>query len=337
MSNLEKLEINDSLQFIQNIFEIIKQTHSGSEKENSLLALRNFLKINENLDFNNLSDSESLEDAIKASCPLFGIHDPAVYELLQKGLTMGVHDLEIFNRLIMKLQLDDFYDILAIWPLYFSKSFLLGIDEEYYKRKKGLVDYSYLHPSLREVLCDTYGIFLYEEQIIQVAKIIAGFSDNQANNFFKALKKGISSEHEKLCENFVERSVKNGIEKNLAKKIFETLSSSTFYTVSKVLYAEIAVLVYKLAYLKAHYYIEFMTAYLNQKAKDYLEYINLANKELNKRTSEEKQTFQPQKFGYIDKKAFIYETKAFGYVFIIPEFLTKGKTFKTDGKTIWYE
>lgn len=302
-----------------------------------MLVLKNFLNIKENSDFNNLSDLDSLEEVIRASCPLLGIHDPDVYELLQKGLTYGIHDLDIFNRLIMKLRPSDFSDILALWPLYFSKSFLLGKDEEYYKRKNGLVDYSYLHPSLREVLCDTYGIYLYHEQIIQTAKIIAGFPKKQAKNFFKRLKKAKRADNEILCKTFVESSVKNGIEAELSKKIFETISTSTLYTVSKVQYAEIATCVYKLAYLKAHYYIEFMTAFLNLKAKEYIKYIDLRNKELKQSTSEEQQTFQPKKFGYIDNEAFIYEIKAFGANFSIPEFVSANKVFKTDGKTIWYE
>ena len=336
MSNLEKFEINDLFQFIQNVFEIIKQTHSESEKEKSLFVLRKFLNIKENSDSNNSFESLSFEDAIRASCPIFGIQDPAVYELLQKGLTLGIHDLEIFNRLIMKIQPVDFSEIIAIWPLYLSKSFLLGIDEEYYKRKNGLVDYTYLHPSLRNVYCDTYGIFLYEEQIIESIKIITGLSEENAVELFKTLKNCNPTVYKNICKKFVEDAIKNGIEEDLAKKIFETLHSSTLYAVCKVKYAEIAVLVYKLAYLKSHYFVEFMAAYLNQRAKEYFKYIDLANKETNNTSSENSSEFQAKEYGYIDKEAFIYETKAFGYVFNIPEFLTKEKTFKTDGKTIWY-
>lgn len=337
MSNLEKFEINDLFQFIQNVFEIIKQTHSESEKEKSLFVLRKFLNIKENSGSNNSLESLSFEDAIRASCPIFDIQNPAVYELLQKGLTLGIHDLEIFNRLIMKLRPADFSDILAIWPLYFSKSFLLGIDEEYCKRKNGLVDYSYLHTNLRNVLCDTYGIFLYEEQIIESIKIITGLSEDKTVELFKTLKNCNPAVYDNLCKKFVEDAIKNGIEEGLAKKIFETLHSSTLYAVCKVKYAEIAVLVYKLAYLKSHYFVEFMTTYLNQKAKEYLEYIDLANKETSNILSENDRKFKAKEYGYIDKEAFIYETKAFGYVFNIPEFLTKEKTFKTDGKTIRYE
>ena len=337
MSGFENMQIKELNELLQMIYDVIKQTHSRSEEKKDMLVLKNFLNIKENSDFNNLSDLDSLEEVIRASCPLLGIHDPDVYELLQKGLTYGIHDLDIFNRLIMKLRPSDFSDILALWPLYFSKSFLLGKDEEYYKRKNGLVDYSYLHPSLREVLCDTYGIYLYHEQIIKTAKIIAGFSKKQAKRFFKRLKKAKRAENDILCKTFIECSVKNGIEEELAKKIFETMRSSTLYAVCKFKYAEIATCVYKLAYLKAHYYIEFMTAFLNLKAKEYIKYIDLRNKELKQSTSEEQQTFQPKKFGYIDNEAFIYETKAFGANFSIPEFVFADKVFKTDGKTMWYE
>ena len=201
MPGLENMHINKLKEFLQMIFEIIKQTHSGSENEKDLLVLRNFLNIKENSDFinsatrskttvftktslraegvaiqnflrfncrsnNNLSDLDSLEEVIRASCPLLGYHDPAVYELLQNGFTIGFDDLQLnnFRKLLMKLLPVELSDIIAVWPLFFSRSFMLGIEKEYFNRKNGLVDYSYLHPSLKEVLCDTYGIFLYNEQ-----------------------------------------------------------------------------------------------------------------------------------------------------------------------------
>lgn len=339
MTGFENLEINKLNEFVNNVFELIKDTHSKADivGGKALIVLKDFLNSKFNSDFRNSSDSQSLEDVIRASCPLLGIQDPAVYELLEKGLTLGIHDFEIFNRLIMKLRPADFSDILAVWPLYFSKSFLLGIDEEYCKRKNGLVDYSYLHTNLRNVLCDTYGIFLYEEQIIESIKIITGLSEDNAVELFKTLKNCNPAVYDNLCKKFVEDVIKNGIEEDLAKKIFETLHSSTLYAVCKVKYAEIAVLVYKLAYLKSHYFVEFIAAYLNQKAKEYLEYIDLANKETSNILSENDRKFKAKEYGYIDKEAFIYETKAFGYGFIIPEFLSKEKTFKTDGKTIWYK
>ena len=334
MSGFENIRIKEQNEFIQMIFELIKQTHSGSEEEKDMLVLRNFLNLKENSDFNNLYDL-SLEEVIRASCPLLGIHEPAVYELFQKGFTIGFDDLQIngFRKLLMKLRPVGLSDIIAVWPLYFSRSFMLGIEKEYFNRKNGLVDYSYLHPSLREVLCDTYGIFLYEEQIIKAAKIIAGFSKKQAKHFFKRLKKAKRAENEELSKTFVESSVKNGVEENLAKNIFETLNSSTLYAVCKFKYAEIATLIYKLAYLKAHYYVEFITAYLNFMQKGYLKYIDICD------VSKE---YLAQKYIYLEfmaykKEDFMYETKSFGYEFNIPEHVSADKAFKTDGKTIWYE
>ena len=298
------------------------------------VAIQNFLRFNCRSN-NNLSDLDSLEEVIRASCPLLGFHDPDVYELLQKGFTIGFDDLQInnFRKLLMKLRPVELSDIIAVWPLFFSRSFMLGIEKEYFNRKNGLVDYSYLHPSLKEVLCDTYGIFLYDEQIIQTAKIIAGFPKKQANHFFKRLKKAKRAENEKLCEIFVESSVKNGIEADLAKKIFETMSSSTLYAVCKFKYAEIATLIYKLAYLKAHYYVEFITAYLNFMQKGYLKYIDICD--VSKEYLAKKYIYL--EFMAYEKEDFMYETKSFGYEFNIPEHVSADKAFKTDGKTIWYE
>ncbi len=335
MSGCENMRIKEQNEFIQMIFEVIKQTHSGSEEEKDMLVLRNILNLKENSDTNYLYNSQSLEKTIRASCPLLGFHDPAVYELLQKGFTIGLDDLWIncIRKLLMKLRPVELSDIMAVRPLFISRSFMLGIENEYFKRKNGIVNYSYLHPNLKEVLCDTYGIFLYEEQIIKTAKIIAGFSKKQAKRFFKRLKKAKRAENDILCKTFVESSVKNWIEEDLAKKIFETLSSSTLYAVCKFKYAEIATCVYKLAYLKVHYYVEFITAYLNLMQKDYLKYIGYCD------VSKE---FLAQKYIYLEfnsaeKEDLIYETKSMGYEFTIPEHVSADKSFKTDGKTIWYE
>ncbi len=191
-------------------------------------------------------------------------NDKKTYELIRRGDTTGVFQLESegMKKMLRKIQPSDFSDLVASVALY-RPGPLQNIDQdEFALRKKGKIDPEYPHPKLKGVLEETYGIMLYQEQVMKIANILAGFSLGEADILRKAMGKKKMDVMQSMGEKFIEGCVKNKISKNQAEDIFERMSSFAKYGFNKahsVSYAEIA---YQTAYLKAHYPTEFYAASL---------------------------------------------------------------------------
>jgi DNA polymerase-3 subunit alpha len=190
--------------------------------------------------------------------------DKKTFELIRRGDTTGVFQLESegMKKMLRKIQPSDFSDLVASVALY-RPGPLQNIDQdEFALRKKGKMDAQYPHPKLKPVLEETYGIMLYQEQVMKIANILAGFSLGEADILRKAMGKKKMDVMQSMEEKFIEGCIKNGLSKNQAEDIFERMSSFARYGFNKahsVSYAEIA---YETAYLKAHYPIEFYAASL---------------------------------------------------------------------------
>jgi hypothetical protein len=186
--------------------------------------------------------------------------DPATYALLQSGETTNVFQLEStgMQSLIKRLKPDTFEDIVALCALYRPGPLGSGIVEEYVEGKHGRKKVEYPHPSLESSLKDTFGVMVYQEQVMQAAREMAGFTLGGADLLRRAMGKKKPEEMAKQKEIFVSGSVKNGHMAEDAERVFELMSYFSGYGFNKSHSAAYALIAYQCAYMKAHYPVEFL-------------------------------------------------------------------------------
>jgi DNA polymerase-3 subunit alpha len=186
--------------------------------------------------------------------------DPAVYELLQRGDTVGVFQLESegMRRTLAQVRPSNFGDIIALVSLYrpgpMDNIPLFG------DRKNGRVPLAYPHPMLEEVLKETYGIFVYQEQVMEAAKVLAGYSLGEADLLRRAMGKKIQSEMDAQRARFIEGCAANAIEAPKANELFDLIDKFAGYGFNKSHAAAYALVAYHTAWLKAHHPAEFFAA-----------------------------------------------------------------------------
>jgi len=200
----------------------------------------------------------------------FPLDDKKTYELLSKGETIGVFQLESegMRNLLKDIQPQKFEDIIAVLALFRPGPMKSGMVKEYIERKKDPSKIKYDHPLLEPILKSTYGVILYQEQVMQIAHKLANFTMGEADVLRKAMSKKDPVEMEKMREKFVKGAVSNGVDKGVAEKIFENISKFAGYGFNKSHSAGYALLSYQTAYLKANYPLEYMTALLNSEIGD---------------------------------------------------------------------
>ena len=195
------------------------------------------------------------------------LDDPKVYSLLREGATMGIFQVESagMKDLLAKLRPADFEDITAALALYRPGPLDSGMVDEFTKRKNGRkVDFP--HPALREILGETYGLFVYQEQIMQTASELAGFTMGEADLLRRAMGKKKSSEMRAQRKRFLTGAEKKDIEPKKAAELFDTMEKFAEYSFNKSHSAAYAMITYQTAYLKAHYPAEFMAAFMSVEA-----------------------------------------------------------------------
>lgn len=186
--------------------------------------------------------------------------DPAVYELLQRGDTVGVFQLESegMRRTLAQVRPSNFGDIIALVSLYrpgpMDNIPLFG------DRKNGRVPIAYPHPMLEEVLKETYGIFVYQEQVMEAAKVLARYSLGEADLLRRAMGKKIQSEMNEQRARFIEGAARNDIGASKANELFDLIDKFAGYGFNKSHAAAYALVAYHTAWLKAHYPAEFFAA-----------------------------------------------------------------------------
>jgi DNA polymerase-3 subunit alpha len=190
------------------------------------------------------------------------LDDPKVYELLQKGETIGVFQLESrgMRNLLREIKPEKFEDLIAVLALY--RPGPLGRLESYIKRKRGEEKVEYMHPSLEPILSETYGVIIYQEQVIEIAHRLAGFSLGQADVLRRAMGKKKPEVMEEQREIFVKGAKERGIPEEVAKDIFEDMAKFAEYGFNKSHSAAYAYVSYQTAYLKVYYPKEFMSSLL---------------------------------------------------------------------------
>ena len=188
------------------------------------------------------------------------IDDAPSYQMLARGDTVGVFQVESqgMRRALVDMRPDRFEDIIALVALY--RPGPMANIPTYCARKHGDEESEYLHPILEPILKETFGVIIYQEQVMQVAQQMAGYTLGQADLLRRAMGKKIRAEMEKQREIFVAGAVKNGVPKAQAETIFELLAKFADYGFNKSHAAAYALVSYHTAYMKAHYPVEFLAA-----------------------------------------------------------------------------
>ena len=192
------------------------------------------------------------------------LDDEKTYKLLQSGNTLGVFQLESqgMQRLITDLKPTCFEDLIALVALYRPGPLGSGMVNDFIDRKHGKKEIEYPLPELEDILKETYGIILYQEQVMQIASKLAGYSLGEADILRRAMGKKKKEAMEEQRAVFVERSVKNGIDKQKAEYIFDLMEKFAEYGFNKSHSAAYAYIAYQTAYLKTHYREYFLSALL---------------------------------------------------------------------------
>jgi DNA polymerase-3 subunit alpha len=190
--------------------------------------------------------------------------DSQTYQLLSSGATNGVFQLESagMKELLVKLKPEVFEDIIALVALYRPGPLGSGMVDDFIKRKHGVEPVEYVLPQLKDVLGETYGVIVYQEQVMRIATLLADFSLGDADMLRRAMGKKIPAEMEKQRERFLEGARKKKINPEMAERIFELMAKFAEYGFNKSHSAAYALIAFQTAYLKAHYPVEFMAALL---------------------------------------------------------------------------
>ncbi len=198
------------------------------------------------------------------------LDDEPTYEMLRQGDTTGVFQLEGggMRSLIKQLAPDRFEDIMALISLYRPGPLGMGTHVEYAERKHGRKPVEFPHPDLEEILGQTYGVIVYQEQVMQIAVRMAGYSMGEADLLRKAMGKKIRAELAKHHQVFVERCVERGYDRRLAEGMFDLITPFADYGFNAPHACAYAYVAYQTAYLKAHHPIEYLSALLTSVKDD---------------------------------------------------------------------
>ena len=190
--------------------------------------------------------------------------DKKTFELLASGQTTGVFQLESsgMRDLLIRLKPACFEDVIALVALYRPGPLDSGMHNEFVERKNGRVAVTYLLPELEPILKDTYGVIVYQEQVMNIASVLTDYSMAEADNLRKAMGKKIADIMVQERERFLSRAKKKGVDQEKAEKIFDLMEKFGRYGFNKAHSAAYAMIAFQTAYLKAHFPVEFMAALL---------------------------------------------------------------------------
>jgi DNA polymerase-3 subunit alpha len=196
------------------------------------------------------------------------LNDKKTYELFCSGKVQGVFQFESvgMRENLQRILPDSIEDLMALTSLY--RPGPMENIPTYIACKFGHKKPQYLHPILEPILSSTYGVIIYQEQVIEIAKTLAGYSLGQADLLRRAMGKKIASEMRKQEEIFTLGAENNGIEESIASEIFHLVAKFAGYGFNKSHAAAYSIISYRTAYLKAHYTIEFFVAFLNLELQD---------------------------------------------------------------------
>ena len=237
-----------------------------------LLGLRNLTVMKETCDIIRKRGGEPPDLAN------LDLADKKTYQLLASGQTTGVFQLESsgMKDLLMRLKPACFEDIIALVALYRPGPLDSGMHDEFVERKSGRVPVTYALAQLEPILRDTYGVIVYQEQVMNIASVLADYSMAEADNLRKAMGKKIGEIMAQERERFVSRAKKKGVDEDKAERVFDHMETFGRYGFNKAHSAAYAMIAFQTAYLKAHFPVEFMAALLTSEmnsTEDVVKYI----------------------------------------------------------------
>ena len=190
--------------------------------------------------------------------------DKETLELLRQGDTLGVFQMKSFGmvKTLKSIAPTNFVDLISVVALYRPACILTGMLDEYIERRQGK-PFEYLDERLKEPLGETYGIMVFQEQIMRVCQIIAGYSMAEADTVRRAVGKKDYDLMQEITAEFVDRAVANGTDRTVAETILEQIVAASQYSFNKAHSQSYGYMAYITAYLKAHYPLEFYVATIN--------------------------------------------------------------------------
>lgn len=244
-------------------YTMIEDEHIGLLKMD-FLGLRNLTIIHNAL---KMVEKRTGEKVDINNIPL---DDEATFELLQRGDTDGVFQLESagMKKLVKDLKPSVFEDLGALVALFRPGPLNSGMVDDFVQRKHGRQKIEYAHPDLEPILKDTYGTIVYQEQIMQIFQTLADYSLGQADNVRRMMGK---KQLDKMAEQkglFVQNTASHGMSQKDAEKLFEQIEQFAAYCFNRSHSAAYAFVAYQTAYLKAHYPVEYMSALLSSVSND---------------------------------------------------------------------
>lgn len=245
-----------------------KEGNVVTQYDKEIVEKMGLLKI----DFLGLRNLSTISDSVKLIKELYGTtididrlppNDPAVYAMYQKGTSKGVFQVESrgMRQIMKELKPNSLEDIIALIALYRPGPMLLIKD--FIRNKFHPQEIVYDHPDLEPILKNTYGICVYQEQVMRIAQVMGGFSLGQADILRKAMGKKKKELMEEQKKNFINNAVERGYAKEIATKVFTNLEYFAGYGFNRAHAAAYGVISYQTAYLKANYPIPYMTSLLN--------------------------------------------------------------------------
>ncbi|MBW2237115.1 MAG: DNA polymerase III subunit alpha, partial [Deltaproteobacteria bacterium] len=221
-------------------------------------------------DFLGLKTLTVIDDAerrIRAQQPGFSVEqapldDETTYALLGRGDTVGVFQIESagMTELTVKLRPTEFKELIAIVALYRPGPLNSGMVEDYISRKHGLTKVEYLHPEIEELTRSTLGVIVYQDQVLQIANQMAGYSLGEADLLRRAMGKKVPEEMEKQRDRFVSGATERGVDQATSTKVFNLMAEFAAYGFPKAHSTAYALITYQTAYLKANHPREFLAA-----------------------------------------------------------------------------
>ncbi|HRG71026.1 MAG TPA: DNA polymerase III subunit alpha [Thauera aminoaromatica] len=191
-----------------------------------------------------------------------GFEDPAAYQILKDANTTAIFQVESdgMKKLLKKLAPDRFEDIIAVLALYRPGPLGSGMVDDFILRKKGQQEIDYFHPDLKACLEPTYGVIVYQEQVMQISQIIGGYTLGGADMLRRAMGKKKADEMAKHRATIAEGAKQKGYDPALAEQLFDLMTKFAEYGFNKSHTAAYAVVTYHTAWLKAHHCAAFMAA-----------------------------------------------------------------------------
>ncbi len=297
--------------------EIVPLFKSNKDEITTQYAMDDLEKIGLlKMDFLGLTTLTVLDDCVKLIQQTRGetldlsalpLDDAPTYELLGKGLTAGIFQFESrgMTDILRRSKPSRLADLTALNALYRPGPIQGGMIDDFIARKLGRREVTYDLPQLKEVLEETYGVIVYQEQVMQIAAGVAGFTLGEADVLRRAMGKKKHEEMVAMREKFLAGAKKNGVPAKKAEKLFALVEQFAGYGFNKSHSAAYALIAYQTAYLKTHYPVEFMAALLSSEIGN-----------------QEKMTF------------YLNECRDLGIPILPPDVNTSHRAFTPDGKSI---